>query len=528
MKASDISFFRGFLPASILSLSTVSLIIGCTERSVSADQDAQASPQATRSVEDGTGDSSHDQLPNFVIIMADDLGWGDVGYNGGPYSVTPNIDEMAKSGIIFDRFYAAAPVCSPTRGSLLTGRHPFRYGVFYANAGHLPDEEITIAELLKDRGYATGFFGKWHLGTLTRNVKDSVRGGRPAYNDDYSVPWDQGFDVVFATESIIPTFDPMRKPATGARRTWWDAIAKTEDSVPYGTTYWNETGNPVEVADAQDSTELIVDQAIPFIKEAANRKAPFLAVLWPHAPHTPVVASNNDRDSIPSEDSYTQHYFGSIKAMDREIGELRRFLDEVGLAHNTLIWFMSDNGPERFYRGDGPGLAGPLRGSKRDLYEGGIRVPGVLEWPAGIPNPRRVPDPVVTSDILPTLIELAGGELSADRPLDGVSLARFLQAPESNDLPLRSIAFESVKRLALVGSRYKIIHAPEDASILGRYSKPLPLDAPLDYQLFDLIEDPYETTDISADNAEATSEMAASLMEWRKSTLRSRAGEDYQ
>ncbi|MHC4499432.1 MAG: sulfatase-like hydrolase/transferase, partial [Planctomycetota bacterium] len=150
--------------------------------------------------------------PNVVLVMTDDQGWGDVGYNGHPVLKTPNLDQMAEEGIRFERFYSGAPVCSPTRGSCLTGRHPFRYGIYHANVGHMKKDEITLAEVLKMQGCATGHFGKWHLGTLTKTVKESNRGGKRGAAH-YSPPWENGFDECFSTEAKVPTWDPMVRPA---------------------------------------------------------------------------------------------------------------------------------------------------------------------------------------------------------------------------------------------------------------------------------------------------------------------------
>ncbi|MEN8734608.1 MAG: sulfatase-like hydrolase/transferase, partial [Lentimonas sp.] len=145
-------------------------------------------------------------------MMADDLGWGDVQcFNPATPIKTPQLDAMAAAGVQFNRFYSSSPVCSPTRGSSLTGRHPFRFGIYYANKGHLKVEELTLAELLQKQGYATGHFGKWHLGTLTTEIKDANR-GKPRNTKDFSPPWQNGFDVCFSTESKVPTWDPMLKP----------------------------------------------------------------------------------------------------------------------------------------------------------------------------------------------------------------------------------------------------------------------------------------------------------------------------
>ena len=155
------------------------------------------------------------QRPNVILVMSDDQGWGDTGYNGHDTLKTPALDAIAAHGLRFDRWYAAAPVCSPTRGSCLTGRHPSRYGIKGANNGHVRGEEITLAEAVKRIGYRTGHFGKWHVGTLTRVGKDSNRGG--ARNlDHYAPPWENGFDECFSTEAKVPTFDPMVTPGREA------------------------------------------------------------------------------------------------------------------------------------------------------------------------------------------------------------------------------------------------------------------------------------------------------------------------
>ena len=341
--------------------------------------------------------------------MADDLGWGDTGYNGHPLIQTPNLDTMAVMGLVFNRFYAASPVCSPTRGSVLTGRHPYRYGVYYANVGHLPEQELTLGEILKEHGYHTGFFGKWHLGTFTRTEKDSNRGGRVEYDDDYSPPWLHGFDVVFSTESKVPTYDPMLKPKQGYQETWWDPVATSAGAEAYGTAYWVSNGRKETENLLGDDSRVIVDRVIPFIRDSVEAESPFFAVVWLHSPHLPVVASDTDRTDFEKLDKYAQHYYGSIKAMDREIGRIRQSLIELGTSQNTLLWVTSDNGPERrHYYGDTPGSTGELRGAKRSLYEGGIRVPGVIEWPGYIKAGRTTNVAAVTSDILPTVLDILG------------------------------------------------------------------------------------------------------------------------
>lgn len=434
----------------------------------------------------GSAENKSSTRPNIILCMADDLGWGDTGYNGHPVLRTPHLDRMAEEGLRFERFYSGAPVCSPTRGSCVTGRHPYRYGIFHANEGHIKKEEVTLAEALKPLGYATGHFGKWHLGTLTTKIKESNR-ARPGDATHYSPPWENGFDVCFSTEAKVPTY--------------W----KPGDYDRYGTHYWTgpEAMVPAEEVQGDDST-LIMDRALPFIQKAAQENTPFFAVIWFHAPHLPVVSAP------PYTDGYEEHpdYHGCITAMDEQIGRLRSELDTLGIADNTMLWFCSDNGPE----GDdaAPGTTKGLRGRKRDLYEGGVRVPGLLVWPDRIKSYRTVMAPCSTSDYFPTVMDVLGHQIPEmeTRPYDGVSLLPLID-DNMNERP-RPIAFESKGALALIDNRYKAIRTPGG-----------------DYELYDLIEDPGEQHDIAADRPLIVESMRTRLAWWRNSCRHSLRGEDY-
>lgn len=461
--------------------------------------------------------ASETARPNIVLMMADDLGWGDTGYNGHPVLKTPNLDAMAAAGLRCTRFYAAAPVCSPTRGSCLTGRHPFRYGVTYANAGHLRAGEVTLAELLRGRGYATGHFGKWHLGTLTTTVLEANRGG-PRGAKHFSPPWRNGFARCFSTESKVPTWDPMLKPR-GARRTWWEPLSDSAETLPYGTHYWAD-GRVVEDDLRGDDSRLIMDRALPFIRDAVKRERPFFAVIWFHAPHLPVVAGPKYTRLYPNASDYARHYYGCVTALDEQVGRLRAELRALGVAENTLLTFCSDNGPEG-RAGKAPGSTGGLRGRKRDLFEGGVRVPGLIEWPAKIPPGSTTDVPATTSDYLPTILEVLGATLPDDRPIDGVSLAPLF-AGEMRERP-EPIAFESRKMVALVGNRYKLIGSV--AALEGKRPAK-PKQAAL--MLFDLAADPGERRDLAGEHPEVVRRMAEQLRAWRASCARSRAGEDYK
>ena len=225
------------------------------------------------------------KVPNVILLMADDMGWADTGFNGNTVVRTPHLNSMAANGLVFNRFYAAAPVCSPTRGSCLTGRHPYRYDIPTANAGHLLKKEWTLAEMLKGKGYRTGHFGKWHLGTLTQSGRDSNRGGE-RNQEHFAPPTDHGFDTFFSTEAKTPTWDPLWAPQKH-NRSWWDPVEPSLRS-PYGTAYWTPQGK-VEATLEGDDSQIIMDQALAFIEESIEKEQPFLTVIWFHAPHLPVV-----------------------------------------------------------------------------------------------------------------------------------------------------------------------------------------------------------------------------------------------
>jgi arylsulfatase A-like enzyme len=450
---------------------------------------------------------SASERPNIVLLMCDDLGWGDVGFNGGTTIKTPHLDEMARSSMRFSRFYAQAPVCSPTRGSCLTGRHPYRYGVYFANTGHLKPEERTLAELLQEHGYATGHFGKWHLGTLTKTIKDSNRGGQARHTQHFSPPQNNGFDVCFSTEAKVPTFDPMLKPQ-GKARNAWDAIEEISQAEPYGTHYWNERGEIVTDNLEGDDSRIIMDRAIPFIRQASDKQQSFFAVIWFHAPHLPVVAGPAHVQLYPRHlDALTRNYFGCVTALDEQVGRLRATLAELGVARNTMVCFCSDNGPE----GDAnsPGSAGPFRGRKRSLYEGGVRVPGLIEWPQRIPEGKTTNFPAITSDYLPTILDAVDIEWMPRRPLDGISLLPVIDG-RLTERP-RPIGFQSRGQVALSDNRFKLVGNQQMTA----------------WELYDLTDDPSENHNIAAQHPSIVNSMAATFQQWHQSCAASDQGEDY-
>ncbi|MEM8678500.1 MAG: sulfatase-like hydrolase/transferase [Planctomycetota bacterium] len=449
--------------------------------------------------------------PNVILVMCDDLGWGDVGFNGGQLIATPHLDAWAADSLIFRRFYAAAPVCSPTRGSCLTGRHPHRLGIPHANQGHLRREELTLGEVLQQAGYRTGHFGKWHLGTLTRTVSDSNRGGNPKQTQHFSPPQWHGFEVCFSTEARVPTYDPMLRPPPRDARPpdSWDALDDRATGIPFGTHYWNERGEIVEDNLHGDDSRVIMDRAIPFIEQSVASNEPFLAVIWFHSPHLPVVAGADHRAAYPAASRpWHQNYYGCVTALDEQMGRLRATLRQLNVAANTLLWFCADNGPEGGPQA--PGATGPFRGRKRSLYEGGIRVPAFAHWPRRIPAGRSTDFPAVTSDYLPTILEFLGESGDEHRPLDGVSLLSVL----SDTVPARSdpIGFLFRSKGAWIADQYKLVG-----------------DTSADqWELYDLQADPGEQTDLAQSEPRILRRMRDEFEAWRASCEPNPAGDKRQ
>lgn len=439
--------------------------------------------------------------------MADDQGWGDVGYNGHPQLKTPHLDAMAANGVRFDRFYAASAVCSPTRASVMTGRHPLRMGICHANCGHVKTEEMTLAEMLQTQGYTSGMFGKWHLGTLTRDTIDANRGGRPEHDAHYAPPWDHGFDVSFVTESKVPTWNPMITPPRSAG----DVRSTQEEGEAFGTFYWSGPGQIVENNLEGDDSRIIMDRVIDFVQDATDAGKPFLSVVWFHAPHLPVLTGREYLSMYDSLSEDQQHYYGTISALDAQIGRLRTKLRELGIADNTILFYTSDNGPEgKEAGGRTQGLTHGLSGRKRSLREGGIRVPGIMEWPARVSPGTMLNIPCFTSDYLPTIADILGIDLSGyDRPLDGTSLMPFVQG--KNMERNKPLAFSFQNQEALIEQDYKIYSA----------------DGGKTFALFNLADDPAETTDLALREPELTAKLISQWRAWKTSVEASASGSDY-
>ena len=437
--------------------------------------------------------------PNIILMMADDLGYGDTGFNGNQIIKTPSLDLMAKQGVKMTNFHAGGPVCSPTRGTYLTGRHYFRYGIYTANVGHLPKQEITIAEILKQQGYNTGHFGKWHLGTLSEKV--SAKGVKRKPKENYSPPSWHGYDTSFVTESAVATWDPAK-----GERAYNNPFYL--DGVPV---------NPRDPSLQGGASKVVMDRALAHIKKSVSQNKPFFTVIWFHAPHKPVIAGP-EYLKMYQDHGEAAHYYGAITEMDDQIGRLRETLTTLGVSDNTLITFTSDNGPEG--KRQNPANAGStmgLKGRKRSLFEGGVRVPSLALWPEHIKAGSVITEPTSTLDYLPTITQLFDYQMPDNRPIDGTSLLPLL-LKQSEELVTekqfsraKPIPFRTKKVFAMIDGNYKLV--------LKRKTKQL--------QLFDIEKDPKELTDIAKNNPEIVNRLYQEFLGFNQSAKQSQRGRDY-
>ena len=462
--------------------------------------------------------------PNIVLVMTDDQGWGDTGYNGHPVIKTPVLDEMARTGARFDRFYSSHPLCGPTRASVLTGRNNNRAGVFVPGYA-LPPDEVTIAQWLKDAGYATGHFGKWHLGGVTADAPSN--------------PSAFGFDEWVSAinfYSVNPIFSRMGEAEQ----------QKGEGSL------------------------LTVKEAIRFIDRQAAQERPFFAVVWFGAVHGPQKTTSEFTDLYADQPEPVAKYAGMTTAMDAAVGQLREALDEAGVRENTLLWFCSDNG------GAGPVTVTGGRGKKRMMWEGGLRVPGLIEWPAVVRQPLVTALPASTSDIYPTLLE-AVDLPPEERLLDGVSLMPLLRTGRQERPPIGfwfMATFQEGDRWSVVPPRssmdrsdpspnrgFKQTHYGYMAPMLAAQRAGEPLsrefsdistglaktpwpetrltghaawlewpwklhriqkdEANVEWKLYNLADDPMESRDRLGDQRKRVAAMQAALQDWQRSVIRS-------
>ena len=406
--------------------------------------------------------------PNIIFVMADDMGWGQTGYRGHPVLKTPNLDAMAANGLRFERFYAGNPVCSPTRATVLTGRTNDRAGVL-THGYALRLQEKTIAQALKGAGYVTGHFGKWHL--------NGFKGaGAPVLKSDPRSPGVFGFDE-------------------------WVSVTNFFDQNPL----MSRMGEFVEFTG--DSSDIAVGEAVRFIDKHRAGEKPLFAIVWFGSPHGPYKALDADKAAFASLNKASQDHYGELVALDRAVGTLRQKLRDTGLADNTMLVFNSDNGGITDVK---PETVGGLRGSKSTVFEGGLRVPGIIEWPSVI-KPRITSFPACTLDLFPTVADIVG--LPDDvmiQPIDGISL-KPLFAGETGERQ-KPLGFRFGSKAALTGPRFKILTENIEKG---------------SFQLYDIIADPNETTDLSTNKPQVFEQMKKELLAWNDSVSASFAGKDY-
>ncbi len=406
------------------------------------------------------------QKPNIVVFLADDLGYGDLGCYGHPIIQTPNLDAFAGQSTRFTQFYSSSAVCSPSRSAILTGRTPYRNGVFnWIPEGreiHLRASEIALPKLLKEQGYATCHVGKWHLnGHFNKPTQPQ--------------PNDHGYD-------------------------WW--LATQNNAAPSHENPNNFVRNGKPVGELKGySAPLIVDEATTWLKDHRDKSKPFFLSVWTHEPHYPIKASPEFKAKYPDlTDDVQREHHANVTQMDHAFGKLMRTLDELKLTDNTVIFFTSDNGPEGDgIKSQGRGSTGGLRGRKRAVYEGGIRVPGIVRWP-GKTMPGTTSDvPVIGSDIFVTAVGIAGAKLPTDRVLDGGNL-------------LAAIESRAVERARPLYWRCAIAPGPlKTAMRIGDW-KILADEKLTQFEIYDLKGDPQEKNDLSSAQPGKLAELKTALI----------------
>ena len=401
--------------------------------------------------------------PNVILIMADDLGYGDISCYGG-WVNTPHIDALAQGGMRFTDYHANGPVCSPTRAALLTGRYQQRCGideVVFANGPAretgMPLKETTFAEVLKQHGYVTGIFGKWHLG----------------YNVEFN-PSKQGFDEFIGY--VSGNVDYHSHIDGAGIDDWW----KNAEKVP-------EEGYV---------TDLITAHAVDFLKR--HKDEAFCLYLPHEAPHSPYQGRNDWPERLPAGetgrklqgDDIRRAYREMVEIMDQSVGHIVETVRQLGLEQNTLIVFCSDNGANR------NGANGPLRGFKGSLWEGGHRVPALAYWPSHIKPATTCDQTVLSMDLFPTLVSVAGGVVPTELKLDGANLQALLTKGQT--LPERTLFWAYRKQTATRNGPWKLL-VQDDA-----------------VRLFNLDSDLGERTDLAAQHPDLVASLQAELAAWKR------------
>ncbi len=427
--------------------------------------------------------------PNIVLIMTDDQGFGDLGFHGNPVIRTPHLDQLARESVQFQSFYVS-PVCAPTRASLMTGRYNYRTGVTdtYLGRALMHPDEVTLAEMLKAAGYRTGIFGKWHLG------------------DNYPMrAMDQGFG-----EALTLNGGGIGQPS----------------DLPGGESYFNpilsHTGKPTKTTGYV--SDVITDAALQFIEQ--NRQRPFFVYLPFNAPHTPLFVpedkyqlykkldlrpANFPSTGHPIAKNYnadtTAKIYGMVENIDDNVGRLLARLDELQLSENTIVIFLTDNGPQQPRYN-----AGMLR-LKGTVNEGGIHVPFFVRWKGKLEAGRKVDRIAAHIDVAPTLLEICGLQPPSRVKFDGKSLWPLLQG-DSPNWPDRTLFFQwhrgdapqRYRAFAARSQNYKLVQP------LGNGDNPLP--AQYDFNLYDMVKDPLEQHDVAASNPDTVRQMKTAYEQW--------------
>ncbi len=431
------------------------------------------------------------EQPNVVILLADDLGYKDIGCYGGPVK-TPALDALAANGTRFETFYSGCAVCSPSRASLLTGRHHIRAGVYSwisddRQQSHLLEREVTIAELLKDQGYSTAHVGKWHLGLPTEKY-------------DKPTPAEHGFDYWFATwNNANPSH---RNPNNFIRN--GEAVGELEGY----------------------ACQIVVDEAIDWLDDRDETTKPFFLNVWFHEPHQRIAAPDTIVSEYGELTDQAAIYSGTIDNTDRAIARLVAKLEAMDVLNDTLIVYMSDNGSYREER------TGGLRGKKGGNWEGGIRVPGIFHWPGKIKKGQVRQEPGGIVDVLPTLCGLLGIDAPADRPIDGSDLTPLLVGKETfkRHQPFFWHLQRSNPIVAMRSGDYSLVAERDyEMSLHNMFEEEwIPLIKSgryKNFQLFDLSKDPGQENDIAASEPERTERLKKELYRINSSIMAD--GEDW-
>jgi arylsulfatase A len=411
--------------------------------------------------------------PNVVIVFTDDQGWGDIGVQGARGFSTPHLDRLAREGMRLTDFYVPQAVCSSSRAALLTGCYPNRLGIVGAlgprDRHGIHDEETTLGELCRSRGYATAIFGKWHLGHHPRFL-----------------PVRHGFDEYFG----LPYSNDMwpKHPTAGKN---FPELPLIEGDRVIAT-------NP----DQSKLTAQYTERAVRFIER--NRERPFFLYVPHTMPHVPLAVSERFRGR-----SARGLYGDVLEEIDWSVGEILAALDRLKLTDNTLVVFTCDNGPWLSY-GNHAGSAGPLREGKQTAFEGGVRVPFLARWPGKIPAGTQSREPAMTIDILPTIARLIGAELPA-RPIDGIDIGPLLRGEPQTGSPRGALYFYWLTRLDAVRSGKWKLHLPHDYMTPdppGADATPGPMvKKTIGLSLFDLENDPGESMNVADQNPKVVADL---------------------